>query len=155
MTHVKSLHACLDAVARERRWLGMTEAPPLEAVREYTEKALAANTVRLVALKGLKVVGWCDIHPRDREGFRHCGTLGIGLLPEYRGMGLGRKLMDEAITRASQAGLLRVELEVYASNAPAIALYEKLGFEREGLKKRGRFIDGAYDDVVQMALFLR
>jgi ribosomal protein S18 acetylase RimI-like enzyme len=133
----------------------MTEAPPVEAVREYTEKALAGEIVRLVALKGSKVVGWCDVHPRDREGFRHCGTLGIGLLPEYRGKGTGRRLMEETIARARQAGLLRVELEVYASNAAAIALYEKLGFEREGLKKRGRFIDGKYDDVLQMALFLR
>jgi RimJ/RimL family protein N-acetyltransferase len=45
-------------------------------------------------------------------------------------------------------------LEVFASNARAIALYESLGFVREGLKRRVRKLDGRYDDDVMRALFL-
>ena len=48
----------------------------------------------------------------------------------------------------------RIELEVFASNARAIALYESLGFMREGLKRRTRKLDDAYDDDLVMALLL-
>ena len=41
---------------------------------------------------------------------------------------------------------------MFASNAHALALYEKLGFAREGVRKRARKLDGEYDDVVIMAL---
>ena len=50
-------------------------------------------------------------------------------------------------------GLERIELAVFASNARAIALYERLGFVREGYKRRVRKVDGEYDDDVIMALF--
>jgi RimJ/RimL family protein N-acetyltransferase len=76
----------------------------------------------------------------------------MGLLPGYRGRGIGRRLMEEAIARAWHAGLERIELEVFASNAPARALYEKLGFVTEGVRRRARKLDGAYDDNVLMAL---
>ena len=55
---------------------------------------------------------------------------------------------------AREKGLERVELEVFASNRPAIRLYESLGFVVEGIKRRGRKLDGAYDDVLEMTLFL-
>jgi RimJ/RimL family protein N-acetyltransferase len=41
---------------------------------------------------------------------------------------------------------------VFASNTRAFALYERLGFVREGLKRRARKLDGGYDDDVLMAL---
>jgi ribosomal protein S18 acetylase RimI-like enzyme len=77
----------------------------------------------------------------------------MGLLPEYRGRGLGRRLATQAIESARQAGIERVELEVFASNQPAIALYRTLGFVIEGVKKMARKLDGTYDDNVLMALF--
>jgi len=46
----------------------------------------------------------------------------------------------------------RIELEVFASNVAAIRLYEKLGFRREGLKRRFRILDGFYGDNIMMAL---
>ena len=55
---------------------------------------------------------------------------------------------------AREKGLERVELEVFASNGPAIRLYESLGFVVGGIKRRGRKLDGAYGDVLEMTLFL-
>jgi RimJ/RimL family protein N-acetyltransferase len=76
------------------------------------------------------------------------------MLPGARGTGLGRRLMQAAIEAARRQGMERIELEVFASNTRAIALYERLGFVREGLKRRVRKIDGRYDDDVMMALLL-
>jgi ribosomal protein S18 acetylase RimI-like enzyme len=151
--HVEGFNRAVDAVARERRWIGLTEGPPLEASRAFVEHVVGGGGVHLVAVDASgTVVGWCDIERHGREGFRHAGRLGIGIVAEARGRGLGRRLMTEAIGAARRNGMERIELEVFASNTRAIALYESLGFVREGLKRRARKLDGAYDDDVLMAL---
>jgi ribosomal protein S18 acetylase RimI-like enzyme len=78
----------------------------------------------------------------------------MGVMHGYRGQGYGTRLMNEAILAAKGSGIERVELMVYESNIPAIRLYEKRGFVHEGVKKRARKLDGKYDDVLLMALFL-
>jgi len=151
--HVEGFNAAVTVVARERRWIAFVDGMPLEASREFVRATHAGGGVHLVAVAADgAVVGWCDIHRNPREGFRHVGGLGMGLLPAWRGRGLGRRLMEAAIAAGWDAGLERIELEVFASNARAIALYEKLGFVTEGVKRRSRKLDGAYDDNVMMAL---
>jgi RimJ/RimL family protein N-acetyltransferase len=46
--------------------------------------------------------------------------------------------------------VVKLELTVFPHNAPAIALYKKLGFREEGLLRRRYFIDGRYMDAVLM-----
>ena len=117
-------------------------------------RILAGAGVQMLAVRSNDVVvGWCDIVRNPLEGFRHVGRLGMGLLPHYRGQGLGKRLTVETIRAARLAGIERVELEVFASNERAVALYRKLGFVTEGVKRRARKLDGQYDDNVVMALF--
>jgi ribosomal protein S18 acetylase RimI-like enzyme len=146
---LESFRECLDAVAQERRWLAMVSAPPLDAIRAYL---LANAPIRFVASAAGRVVGWCDVTPSQLEGFRHSGTLGMGLLPAFRGRGLGRALLEQTLAAAREAGPTRIELEVFASNVGAIALYERFGFAHEGRKRSGRLLDGRYEDIVCMAL---
>ena len=153
--HVEGFNRCVDAVARERRWLALLEAPPLEASREFVHDVIERGGVHLVAVDATeRVVGWCDIARYQREGFRHSGMLGIGLLAEHRGKGLGERLARAALDAARAIGIERVELGVYATNERAIALYERLGFEREGVRRRWRKLDGVYDDDVVMAVLM-
>jgi RimJ/RimL family protein N-acetyltransferase len=147
-----SFRACLDAVARERRWLALLEAPPLDELHTFFEMQRRRGMIQLVAVAGADVVGWCDVIPKDIDGFRHAADLGMGLLPAWRGRGLGRALLEGTLARARRAGLLRVELEVYASNPVAIALYERCGFRHEGRRRRARLLDGVAEDVVEMAI---
>ncbi len=65
---------------------------------------------------------------RDRSGF---GAIqNVGILPEYRGLGLGRILVCKALTGFREAGLQQVFLEVTAENLPAVQLYRSIGFRR-------------------------
>jgi len=57
-----------------------------------------------------------------------------------------------ALAKAKEVGLIRVDLTVYAGNTTAIALYRKCGFVEEGRIVKGRFLDGQFDDVIQMGL---
>ena len=149
---LESFRAALDTVARERRWLGMVEAPPIEDVRKFVERVRDRGAAQVVAIDGDRVVGWCDIVRRSGEGFEHSGVLGMGLLEEYRERGLGARLLEAALQRAREAGLERVELAVWASNDRARRLYDRSGFTTEGVQRRARVIDGAPDDLVLMAL---
>ena len=146
---IESFHRCLDAVARERRWLAFLQAPPLESVRDFV---LSASPIQFVAMARGEVAGWCDVTPNQLEGFRHCGTLGMGLLPDFRGRGLGRRLLQETIDATREAGLTRIELEVFASNQIATRLYERFGFTHEGRKHGARLLDGQLEDNLCMAL---
>ncbi|HEX7977940.1 MAG TPA: GNAT family N-acetyltransferase [Gemmatimonadaceae bacterium] len=151
--HIAGLQRCVDAVARERRWLGFLEGPPLVQTRAFVEMILRGAGVQFVALDDAdEVVGWCDVIRLDLEPFRHGWRLGMGLLPAVRGHGVGRRLAEAAIAAAKERGAERIELEVFASNTRAIALYERLGFVREGVKRNARKLDGEYDDIVLMAL---
>ena len=142
----------LDVVAREQRYLIFQEAPPLESARKFIAQVLAKGWSQFYALDENRVVGWCDILPDEREGQTHCGRLGMGLLHEYRGRGIGARLISATLADALGKGLTRIELEVFASNTRARALYRKAGFAEEGRKRRARILDGVADDIVIMAL---
>ncbi len=76
----------------------------------------------------------------------------MGILPAYRGKGLGRRLIETTLKAAQEAGFLRVELDVYEDNSRAIALYEQVGFVRECIFRRAAQIDGRFIDAIGMAL---
>ncbi len=152
--HIESFHSCLDSVARERKYLGGVYAFPMESTREFVRNNIKNGYPQFVAVMGDKVVGWCDIIPQKQEGFKHSGTLGMGVLHGYRGKRIGTRLMQATMDAAKVFGLERIELEVYASNTRAYNMYEKWGFQLEGVKKRARKLDGEYDDIIVMALFL-
>jgi ribosomal protein S18 acetylase RimI-like enzyme len=150
--HAVSLCEAVGEVARERRWLVAVEGFSESETRLFIQLNQAAGVPQFVALCGLTVVGWCDIvrlypHP----GYEHNGRLGIGVVAAWRGQGLGRGLLDQALSAASGAGFRRVELEVYASNTAALSLYKSCGFTVEGVKRAMRLLDGRVDDVVLMA----
>jgi RimJ/RimL family protein N-acetyltransferase len=149
---VEGFHRALDFVARERRYLALLEAPPLEMTREFITNIIANGHVQFVAVSGNDVVGWCDILPENRPAHAHSGTLGMGLLPQFRGKGLGFALIKAALGEARHKGLVRVELTVNADNARAIALYKKVGFKIEGLMRDAVLIDGDYKDLILMAI---
>lgn len=153
--YAESFHAAVDYVARERRYIGFVQAPPVESTRDFLRRVTAGAGVQFLAVTSKNdVVGWCDISRNPIEGFRHVGRLGMGLLPEYRRRGLGRRLATNTIQAARDAGIERVELEVFATNEAAIALYRELGFVTEGIKRKSRKLDGKYEDNVVMALLL-
>jgi ribosomal protein S18 acetylase RimI-like enzyme len=150
--HIEGFHAALDVVAKERRYLAFLEAPSLEETGGFVRRNIAKGYPQCVALVDGTVVGWCDILPVDRPTMAHGGVLGVGVLPDHRGKGIGTALVRAALQMAKAAGLTRVELTVRAQNARAIVLYERLGFVREGVKRHAVRVDGRDEDLVCMGL---
>ncbi len=152
--HIEGFRAVLDAVARERRYLGFLEAPPLANVKAFVLDNIRKGHPQCVALMRKQVIGWCDVQPYDRPTMAHAGILGVGVEARYRGRGIGTALIAAVIERAKAAGLTRVELTVREGNQRAAALYEKLGFVREGLKRNAVRVDGQYENLIAMAMLL-
>lgn len=147
--------ACIDSVARERRFVANTKGFSVDQTREFIQFVNNISGVHLVVLDKDAIVGWCDITPHTYEGFTHVGHLGMGLLPNYRRQGWGTKLTSEALHFAFKTGLEKIELEVFASNVGAIKLYHNIGFSEEGCKRNARKLDGHYDDIIMFGLLQR
>jgi ribosomal protein S18 acetylase RimI-like enzyme len=152
---IEGFHHALDFVAGERRFLAALEAPSIEDIRVFVLGNIERGYPQIVAVAATRsVVGWCDVLPKPRPVYRHGGVLGMGLLPQYRGQGIGTKLIQRALAMARVTQLHRVELTVRESNANAIALYKKVGFVTEGLHQDAVCVDGAYENIVSMAILL-
>ncbi len=150
--HYPSLHRTLDTVAREKKYLVLTEAPSYEASTAFYRQLRAIHFPHFVAVENNQVLGWCDIAPAFGQARAHTGTLGIALHPNARGQGLGPQLLRAAIEAAWLGGLTRIELTVRDDNLSAKALYERFGFQHEGLQRQAMRVDGTYHDVHAMAL---
>ena len=150
--HLEGLYAAINAVAGERIYLGRFSLAPFEESAKFFQSLIDRDEAAFVAQADDAVVGWCDIIAIDREPQRHVGVLGMGLVAGHRGKGIGARLLTAALDKAWSKGLTRIELTVYGANKPAIALYDRFGFEREGVKRNFQRIDGLYDDALIMAI---
>jgi ribosomal protein S18 acetylase RimI-like enzyme len=154
ISDIPGAHACLDAVAEERRYLAALQAPSLDESTHFWTDLIQKTEPFEIAIRGAEVVGWCDIARHRHSTLSHSGSLGMGVLAQHRRMGIGRRLLTAAIADARQASLERIELNVLASNQAARALYQSQGFLVEGVRRRYRKIDGSYEDGILMALLL-
>jgi ribosomal protein S18 acetylase RimI-like enzyme len=150
--HIDGFHRTLDFVAREGRYLAFVEGPPLESTRAFVLDHIQRGHPQFVAVSAGEVVGWCDVTPKERPIYAHGGVLGIGLLPQFRGQGIGTNLIRSTLAATRTIGLHRVELTVRENNTRAIELYKKAGFVVEGLQRDAVRIDSVYENVVCMAL---
>ena len=155
LDHVEGYRRALDIVARERKYLTMLEAQSEDDTLRFVKSNLESGSPMLVALAGGKVIGWCDVRREFFPSRAHRGTLGMGLLPEWRGRGVGRRLLEATLAQAQRSGFKPIELDVHADNPRAIALYEKTGFVREGIVRDASLIDGVFRDAILMAIVER
>jgi ribosomal protein S18 acetylase RimI-like enzyme len=151
---IPGTRACFDIIAREQRYFARVEAPPLESSLAFWGGVIEQGWPFEIAVDDDLVIGWCDIIPEPHPPHRHAGILGMGLHPDCRGKGIGKRLLAATVEDARRVGLERIELNVYASNARAKRLYESMGFVVEGTRRRHRKLDGVYEDNVLMARLL-
>jgi len=140
---------CWDAVAKERRYLYVYEAPPLSEVRTNLRKSLRRKTPFLVAEDGERVVGWAAVFSSGWPPYKNCGHLGMSIHPEHRGMGLGTKLAARVL-KMSHGKFDSVFLTVFGKNKPARKLAKKMQFELCGGIRKGVKLAYGLDDVLIM-----
>jgi putative acetyltransferase len=121
----------------ERRYLKTTRRSPDAAVYVAVVDGVVVGRLSLAR----------DPHPASR----HVADLGLMVAATHRRRGVGTALLEQAVRWSEESGVRKLELHVFPWNAPAIALYERFGFEREGLR-RGHYVrDGEEVDAILMA----
>ena len=115
--------------------------------------AFGSRHVQIVAEADGVVVGAAGLHPIGTSPRkRHSMLLGINVAADWQGRGVGKLLMHTLCDYADNwLGLLRIELDVFADNRRAQALYERFGFVREGVRRCEALRDGVYVDGWLMA----
>ena len=127
------------SVGDERRYLKALRRYPNAAVF-VAERSDGAIVGRLSLAR--------DTHPASA----HVADLGLMVAKEARRQGAGRTLLQAAVEWARGSGIRKLELHVFPWNEPAIQLYERFGFEREG-RRRGHYQRAGNDvDAILMAL---
>jgi ribosomal protein S18 acetylase RimI-like enzyme len=153
--YIQSFWEALDSVAREERYLSMRRAFPLEGTKAFVNNTIKNNYPQLFVIEDETdtCVGWCDALPRNEQ----TGALGIGLLPQYRERGIGKRVIKEIIQMSKDYGYTGIELDVFASNGRAIHVYKTLGFKTTGVTTdgwQGAQGNTVTEEVVQMRLEL-
>ena len=119
--------------------------------RQKRNAATPPGFNKLVAVIDAKVIG--SIYLDTFEGRRrHVGSVGMAVHDAYAGQGAGTALMAAVLDLADNwLNLKRLELGVYVDNARAIALYERFGFEHEGVNRAYAWRNGSFVDSLAMA----
>ena len=139
----------MKAVVEEGRWLATEPGTPLEDLVERFRAAVEWDGHFLFVLEdGGQLIGSLGLHPSPADGVL---TLGMWVLPEWRGRGGGRMLIEAALASVPPEAH-KIELEVFPDNDAAISLYREFGFEEEGLRRRHyRRRDGSLRSALLMA----
>ncbi len=130
---------------------------PMEAAdfAPVFEELIRTEVLYIFEHQGEKI-GMCKLIPL-RYRNEHIAYLGgVAIHPNFAGKGSGEQMIREILTEAKRMGFLRVELSTATINERAIRLYEKTGFQKEGilrnfclLKSQNRFLD----EVMMSCLF--
>lgn len=127
---------------------------PDELRAVFQEFADSPNSVLIHAWAGNRIVGEAGIQGGPFERIAHVGGLGIAVLKDHWGRGIGNALMLALEAFADRAGIARLELSVVDANTRARRLYRARGFVEEGIKRAAMRVDGAFVDEVLMAKYL-
>lgn len=137
----------------EMTWTAAVSPAPLPPVgAPFFDDRTPPADVLVAELDGV-VVGYATVgNSFPMPSHAHVLELrGLAVAPTAAGRGVGRRLVDAVVAEAGSRGARKVSLRVLGPNTVARRLYERCGFEVEGVL-RGEFrLDGRYVDDVLMA----
>jgi RimJ/RimL family protein N-acetyltransferase len=131
------------SVGDERRYLKAVRRYPHAAVYVAEREEDGAIIGRLSLAR--------DTHPASA----HVADLGLMVADDARRQGVGSALLEAAVEWARSAGVRKLELHVFPWNEPAIQLYERFGFDREGERTAHYRRGDEFVDAILMAYAVR
>jgi len=139
----------------------LTSAAEFKMTIEDEEKWIRSHLenpqhLLLVAILNDQIVGMLDFSNGRRQRIAHTGEFGMSVAKEFREKGIGSCLLSALLEWANSTKTIeKINLSVHSNNERAIALYRKMGFEIEGVRKKDlKYPNGEYIDTVIMGRLL-
>lgn len=123
----------------------------LARMEVIVESAIAGDDFLYIAEAAGEFVGYLSAQRETLKRVAHSAYIVAGIRKDFQNQGIGTKLFEKLDNWAKEQGVKRLELTVICENARAKHLYEKMGFEIEGTKKKSVLVDGTYLDEYYMA----
>ena len=114
------------------------------SVKGFQDSLNSQDTIYLTALVDGEVAGYCGL----LRSFEEADITNVAVAETFQGKGIAFAMLKELLALGAEKGILNFTLEVRVSNAPAIHVYEKLGFVNEGIRKN--FYDMPKEDAMIM-----
>jgi L-amino acid N-acyltransferase YncA len=129
-----------------------------ERTSEEREEWLQARGPRhpvLVAEADGGVVGWASLNVfNPRRAYEHVADLSIYVQREWRGQGVGRRLLEALVARAGELGYHKIVLAAFPWNEAGMRAYARAGFREVGIYREQGRLDGRWVDTIVMEKIL-
>ncbi|SDM64522.1 GNAT family N-acetyltransferase [Bacillus sp. OK048] len=133
---------------------GERRITPEEQVKRIEVMRKSENSTILIAEEENQLIGYLIAIGGNAKRNQHSVYLVIGILIQYRGLGVGTKLFEQLEKWAKDQNVHRLELTVVTRNEAGLRLYKKMGFDIEGTKKHSLYIEGNFVDEYYMSKIL-
>ncbi len=153
LSYLKQVGSESDGLTFDAKGLPFT----VQQEREYLDRRMcSSNNITLLALEDEKIIGSLGVDTPCFERFSHRAEIGISVLKECWGQGVGSALLGAMLAWIDDCptGLRKIDLTVREDNRRAIALYRNFGFQEEGRVSRFCMVGNIFYDGITMGLLL-
>lgn len=113
------------------------------------------NHIYLIALIDDNIVGQAHAYGSHKPRLKHACEIGISTRKNHWGKGVATSVLTVLIEWANTNPIIKkINLKANVTNTKAIALYERMGFEHEGVHRRDFYLYGEYTDAVSMGMII-
>ena len=148
--------AILEAIASERIYTAINKPWSAAEQRKYIVSLSEREVIHVAEEGGTEIIGYqtLELWAPTLDSMAHVGQIGTFLKPEWRRRGIGGALFQSTLDFARERDYFKFVIQVRASNIPAQAFYQRLGFRECGRLTRQVRIGVLEDDEVIMEFFL-
>lgn len=143
VSDAEKLHRYINELSEERTYVSfqgeeISLEDEIQYVKSSTKKIEEKKSVQLVVECRDQIIGVAGIESKPRVN-SHVGVLGISIAKDFRGKGIGRKLIESVLDEAKKnlTHLKIIHLECFANNETACSLYKSVGFKEYGRLPKG------------------
>jgi ribosomal protein S18 acetylase RimI-like enzyme len=152
----EDLTGLIGAIRETTETAPYVEAESVADIVESEEALLRHNDIAsrvfFVATVSEDVVGWVHVEGNELDKLSHTAELTVGVVDQYRGLGIGSHLLVRGVGWAAANGYERVYNSVPATNGTAAEFLQDHGWELEATRKGHYRIDGDYVDELMLAV---
>ena len=121
----------------------------------FDEHEPSRRPIWVMESKG-EVIGWLSLSDfyDARPAYHSTAEIGVYVREDFRGRGLGRRLVEEAIRRGPELGLKTLTAGAFAHNEASVGLFEDMGFRKWAHLPNVAELDGVERDLIVLGLRL-